>query len=103
VKYLILEIERIPGAILFPEHLRYVDVAHSYQMLECCKLVAAGFFNVSATPSLDLDTATVSAPMAVEVFGASTSLNLSSRPEDAEIIFAELSRKSLQTLNWQTA
>jgi hypothetical protein len=101
VKYLILEIERIPGAILFPEHLRHIDVAHSYQMLECCKLVSAGFFNISATPSIGPDT--VSAPLEVEVFGASTLLNLSSRPEDAEIIFAELSRKSLQTLNWQTA
>jgi hypothetical protein len=77
VKYLILEIERIPAAILFPEHLRHIDVAHSYQMLACCKLVAAGFFNIGATPSLDLDTATVSAPIQVEVFGASTLLNLS--------------------------
>lgn len=67
IKYVILDISGIPTPIIFPAHLR-----HDGAVLNGKDALSAGYCEIT--------------PAGVMVYGGSTSLGLTSKNEDAEII-----------------
>lgn len=102
MKYITYTIGYVPQGSVFSEGVKHSSIAHAIaldaaQMDQPFNLLGAGFCNSH------LSRRGYVSELKVEVFGASESLRLSSRPEDAAIIEAFLSSKSLSKPQLQQA
>jgi len=73
MKYIIIDVNGVEIPILFNETIYHYQIAKAFNY----KVISAGHVNINAT--------------SLNVFGKSHSLNIYSRPNDALIIFSNLS------------
>jgi hypothetical protein len=94
MKYIIFEIEGIPQVSMFSDTITHLDAAYGVMKgmkseKRCIELISAGFCNIRAHGSGE--------GLVVETFGASASLGIESKPEDAETIRVFLEMQSITT------